>query len=267
MKAFPLPPVVVRGGGDLATGVAWRLFRCGFPLLVLELANPLVIRRGVAFANAVFDGACDVEGVRAVFTEMPRAIEVRNEVPVVVDPEGDALRRLRPPIVVDARMTKTRNDTRIDDAPLVIALGPGFEAGRDCHFVVETQRGHYLGRLYESGAALADSGVPGTLGGESVHRLLRAPCDGTFVTDVELGAQVHAGQLVGHVDGQPVAVHIAGTLRGLLRSGTPVRSGFKIGDVDPRPASDAYLGVISDKARAVGGSVLEAILGRWQGRV
>jgi xanthine dehydrogenase accessory factor len=261
-----LPSVIVRGGGDLATGVAWRLFRSGFPLLVLELEHPLAIRRGVAFANAVFAGECEVEGVRAVRIERPR-LERLDYVPVLVDPGGAAIRSLRPEVVVDARMSKGANDTRITDARLVVALGPGFAAGRDCHLIVETQRGHFLGRLYAGGSAIPDSGVPGRLGGHDVERVLRAPCDGVFHAVVQLGARIPPDAAVGHVDGQAVVSAIGGTLRGLLRDGTPVRAGLKVGDVDPRPLAEVDLELISDKSRAIGGAVLEAILGRWAGRV
>lgn len=266
MTGCDLPGVVVRGGGDLATGVAWRLFRCGFPLVVLELSHPLVIRRGVAFANAVFDGRCAVEGIEAVLTDAPR-LAALDHVQVVIDPDGDSVRRLKPTVVVDARMAKRRNDTHLQDADIVVALGPGFEAGVDCHLVVETQRGHFLGRVYTHGTAIPDSGVPGRLGGESVQRVLRAPEDGTFECNVTLGAQVAAGDVVGTVGQAPVVSSIGGTLRGLLRGGTPVRAGVKVGDVDPRPPHEIDLHVISDKSRAVGGGVVEAILGRWQGRV
>lgn len=272
--SLPLPTVLVRGGGDLATGIAWRLFRCGFPLVVLELARPLAVRRTVSFAQAVFDGSCEVEGARAILVGCPSRIEMCDHVPVVVDAAGDAIRRLSPQVVVDARMMKSRNDTRLDDAPLVVALGPGLEAGRDCHLVVETKRGHFLGRVYAHGAALPDSGVPGELSdGDAgtpdvgVDRVLRAPCDGLFETRQELGAWVEAGQQLGKVSGMAVTASITGTLRGLIHSGVSVQRGLKVGDVDPRASAEVNIGVISDKSRAVAGGVLEAILGRWWGRV
>lgn len=255
-----LPTVVVRGGGDLATGVAWRLFRCGFPILVLERAQPLAIRRNVAFARAVFDDTCTVEGVEARRVEIPVLARV-SYVPVIIDPDGRAIDALRPDVVVDARMTKGANDTHIHMAALVIGLGPGFEAGRDCHNVIETQRGHFLGRVIENGAAQPDSGRPGTLGGHDVLRVLRAPCAGVFHATSALGGQVSAGDTVGIVGDTPVTTAIGGTLRGLICEGTPVHAGLKVGDVDPRPADQIDLDIISDKARAIAGGVLEAILG------
>lgn len=264
MTALPVPRVVVRGGGDLATGVAWRLHRCGFPVLVLELAQPLFIRRTVAFARAVLDGTCTVEGVAARRVE-EAVLASLPYVPVHIDAEGACLAHLRPEVVVDARMTKTANDTRIDHAPLVVGLGPGFEVGRNCHCVVETERGHFLGRVLESGCARPDSGRPGRLGGHDVARVLRAPCEGRFETHTELGAQVAAGDIVGTVDGVPVVSAIAGTVRGLLHGGTRVPRGLKVGDVDPRDPAAFSLDVISEKSRAIGGGVLEAILS-WRHR-
>lgn len=262
-----LPTVVVRGGGDLATGVAWRLFQCGFPLLVLELAHPLVIRRGVAFASAVFEREWTVEAVRAVKTEVPRRIERLDYVPVVVDASGEAIHALHPHVVVDGRMRKKPEGTRLDDAAIVVALGPGFVAQQHCHYVIETQRGHFLGRVYDRGSALPDSGVPGALGGQTAGRVLRAPAEGSFETDVELGTCVLAGQRVGRVGAHEVLATIAGTLRGLVHAGTPVHAGTKIGDIDPRPADEIDLCVISDKSRAVGGGALEAILRGMQRHV
>ena len=254
-----LPSVVVRGGGDLASGAAWRLYRCGFPILVLETSHPLAIRRNVAFARAVFEGTCVVEGVEARRVGEP-VLSYASYVPVLIDPDGRAIESLHPDVVVDARMTKTPNDTHIDMAPLVIGLGPGFSAGRDCHRVIETQRGHFLGRVIEHGPAQPDSGQPGRLGGHDVLRVLRAPRDGVFRAATALGHRVSAGDIIGTVDGETVITAITGTVRGLIAEGTPVRSGLKVGDVDPRATDEIDLEVISDKSRAIAGGVLEAIL-------
>jgi len=258
-----LPTVLVRGGGDLATGVAWRLHRCGFSVAVLELEHPLVIRRTVAFATAVFDGTCVVEGLTARRVDTLYRLERLDFVPVLVDPEGTSVASLAPEVLVDARMQKTCVDTALHQAPLVVALGPGFVAGRDCHCVVETQRGHFLGRVYWEGAAQDDTGVPGEIGGESGRRIVRAPADGVFHGGVALGAWVEAGACLGTVEGVEVRAGLTGTLRGLAQDGTPVWRGLKIADIDPRPASAIDMGTISDKARALGGSVVEAIMTAW----
>lgn len=260
------PLVIIRGAGDLASGVAWRLFRCHFRVIMLELPSPLVLRRTVSFAAAVHAGAQQIEGVRARLATIDEATPSPDAIVVCVDAEGALIQRLHPEVVVDARMTKVANDTRLTDAPLVIGLGPGFTAGVDCHAVVETKRGHFLGRVYDSGAALPDSGEPGSLGGESRRRVVRAPADGLFETSLEPGALVEAGQVLGTVGAHPVRAEISGLLRGLMYSQTPVSARTKVGDIDPRPLAEIDLLSLSDKARAVAGGVLEAILHHWEAR-
>ena len=254
---------LIKGGGDLGTGVAHRLHRAGMRVVVTELAQPLVIRRPVAFASAVYEGTITVEGVVARRLPLDRAeIEAawdRGEVPVLVDPEGLAVKVLRPNVVVDAILAKRNTGTRITDTPAVIALGPGFTAGVDCHAVIETERGHYLGRVIWDGPARPDTGVPGVVGGQSARRVLRAPADGVFRGERRIGDLVREGETVAAVAGVPLVAPFDGVLRGLLRDGVAVRQGMKVGDVDPRGVPD-YCFTISDKARAVGGAVLEAIL-------
>ncbi len=259
--------VVIKGAGDLATGVAHRLFRSGFPLVMTELPQPTAIRRPVAFASAVFDGQVTVEGVTAVGTELEGAAAVAGSgrIAVVVDPLGEAVRLLRPWAVVDAVMAKRNTGTSMTDAPVVVAIGPGFTAGVDAHYVIETARGHYLGRVIAQGGALPDTGVPGEVGGRSGERLLRAPGDGVFRAAKAIGDSVATGEAVGDVAGLPVRTATAGVLRGLIHDGLAVVSGRKIGDVDPRGRRE-YCFTISDKARAVGGGVLEALLAARTGR-
>jgi xanthine dehydrogenase accessory factor len=254
--------VLVRGAGDLGTGVAHRLHRAGFSVVVAELPQPQVIRRAVAFASAVYDGSAEVEGVTAVLirdTGEVGPLLARRVIPVIIDPGCSGRLAIKPDAIVDARMAKQRLDTRLTDAPIVIALGPGYVAGHDAHAVIETMRGHDLGRVILAGTAHLDTGVPGTIDGIAQARVVYAPCDGCFVACGSIGDHVQAGQAVAHVDQQPALAHIAGVLRGILHDGLQVAAGQKVGDVDPRGVA-AHCFTISDKARAVGGGVLEAIL-------
>ena len=254
--------VLLRGGGDMATGAAHRLHAAGLPLLITELAQPLAVRRAVSFAEAVYAEAVTVEGVTARLAPDPMigmAYTVVNEIPVVVDEDDTVLGRMRPPIVVDARMAKTNLGTQITDAPLVIGLGPGFTAGEDCHAVVETDRGHNLGRVYWEGSAEPDTGEPEPVRGFAGSRVLRAPGEGVFMGRFEIGELVKKGQVVGEVEGKLIKAKFDGVLRGILHDGVRVTAGMKVGDLDPRGVR-GYCFSISDKARAVGGGVLEAIL-------
>lgn len=257
--------VVVKGGGDLATGVAHRLFCSGFSLIVTELPCPTVVRRTVAFAQAVFSGSCAVEGVTAVKTNISDAEKViaASKIPVIIDEAGECIKQYRPWAAVDAIIAKRNTGTYMNDAELVIALGPGFIAGVDVHAVIETMRGHELGRVIIDGTAIPDTGIPGEIGGHTAERLLRSPCEGVFQEVCSIGDTVSSGQIVGHVSGQPVRTGISGVLRGLINNGSKVHYKMKIGDVDPR-CIKAQCYIISDKARAVGGGVLEALL--WLGK-
>lgn len=258
--------VVVKGGGDLASGVAWRLWNCGFRVVVTEIAEPTVIRRTVAFAAAVWDGEALVEGVRSRRVEGGAGVEAAwNEriLPVLVDPQAGIIRQLSADIVIDAILAKRNTGTRISDAPLVIGLGPGFTAGVDVHAVIETMRGHTLGRVIWQGEALPNTGVPGEVGGFSELRVVRSPCDGVFDGIRTIGDFVDAGEALARVDGEPVRSRLKGVLRGLAHDGLRVHTNMKVGDVDPR-ARREHCFTISDKALAIAGGVLEAILRAWQ---
>jgi xanthine dehydrogenase accessory factor len=262
--------VWIKGGGDLATGVAYRLYRAGFWVLITELPAPICVRRLVSFAEAVHDGRHTVEGVTAVrvapdgaLAALVRTVLNRGEIPVLVDPTGAAARSLKPVVLIDAIMAKRNTGTSLADAPVVLALGPGFTAGEDCHAVIETQRGHYLGRAIYQGAALPDTGIPGEVSGVAGPRVLRSPASGVFQGLVSIGQPVSAGDLVGHVQtssgDHSVVTSIGGILRGLVRSGTTTPEGIKIGDVDPTGEVDRCHS-ISDKALSIGGGALEALL-------
>ena len=253
--------VIIKGAGDLATGIAYRLLRSGFQVVMTELAQPMAIRRTAAFAEVVFSGQVVVEGVIAVKTEFANVVTVINEgkIPVVVDPEATLVKKLKPLVVVDAILAKRNIGTKLEDAPIVIGVGPGFTAGKDVHAVVESKRGHYLGKVITEGPAAADTGIPGDIGGYTKERILRAPCSGTFKGLSKIGDQVAVGQIVAYVNEEPVIASIAGTLRGLLHDELIVNEGLKIGDIDPRCILEHCFS-ISDKARSIGGGVLEAIL-------
>ncbi|MGQ9849357.1 MAG: selenium-dependent molybdenum cofactor biosynthesis protein YqeB [Aggregatilineaceae bacterium] len=255
-------PVIVRGGGDLASGVVYRLVKTGFPVLVTEVARPLAIRRAVAFASAVYEGQITVEGVTAHLIAGPEEAVTcwaAGQVPVLVDPVGESIATLQPAVLIDGRMAKRNLDTAMSDAPLVIALGPGFVAGEDCHAVIETKRGHFLGRVIWRGAAAPDTGRPGSVQGHEADRVLRAPSDGELLALAQIGDAVQAGQVLATVADKPVHAPFDGVLRGLLHPSVPVTRGMKIGDVDPRGVR-AHCFTISEKSLAVGGGVLEAIL-------
>jgi xanthine dehydrogenase accessory factor len=252
--------VVVRGGGDLGSGVIWRLRRVGFPVLVLELERPLTVRRTVAFSAAVARDRIMIDGIEGVrVNSVDAALEAtrRGSVPVLVSPDIPPL-PVPMSVLVDARLAKKSLDTTINQAPFVVGLGPGFVAGDDCDAVIETMRGHRLGRVIWDGPAAPNTGVPGEIGGASGDRVLRASVDGALLWSTNFGDLVEAGQILGTIDDMPVHAKIAGTVRGLIQPG-PVEIGLKIGDVDPRFDPNA-IHQISDKALSIGGAVLEAVL-------
>ncbi len=253
--------VVVRGGGDLGTGVAHRLSSEGYRVAVLEIERPRAVRRAVAFAEAVYTGEVAVEGLTARRVEAGEANERVEFVPVIVDPDGETLATLSPDVVVDARMAKRNLGTRRNDAPVTVALGPGFEAGTDVDFVIETARGDALGRVIERGAAIPDTGVPGEVGGATSERLLRSPAAGAFHASVSIGDLVRKGDEVVTVSGVAVTAAVSGIVRGLAADGLSVGEREKLGDVDPRGAAVDPL-KISDKARAVGEAVLRVLASR-----
>lgn len=266
MTLFSENLVVVRGGGDLATGAIARLHRAGFPVVVLELATPSAIRRTVSVARAVSERSAQIEDLTAQLAGNPVeaiALAAAGVIPVVVSPHWPDIPGIS--ILVDARVAKERLDTRIDQAPLVVALGPGFTAGVDCHAVVETMRGHHLGRVLWAGRATPNTGVPGLVGGHSAARVIRAPHYGPVLWEAAIGDLVEAGQTIGRIGGEPIRAPLGGMVRGLIDPARPATPGLKIADIDPRADPAACL-EISDKALSVGGGVLEAILTWLNGR-
>lgn len=254
--------VVIKGAGDLATAIALRLYRAGFRVVMTEIDVPTTVRRTVAFSQAVYENKALVEDIEGVLVNSPKqALEVsKDRVAILIDPQAECIRVLKPDIVVDAIIAKKNIGTSIEDANLVVGVGPGFTPGVDCHAVVETQRGHYLGRVYTDRPAQANTGVPGLIGGHSVDRIIRTGHSGSFKPKVEIGTQVKRGDIVGVVttslNEEPVFALIDGVVRGLLQEGVPVFCGMKAGDVDPRCEPKHCL-TVSDKGSAIGGGVLE----------
>ena len=268
MAFFSRALVLVRGGGDLGSGVIYRLHRAGFPVVVTERATPLLVRRTVSYGDAVYSGDVTIGGItarRAESAALAARLLAANAIPVLVDEDDSAIAALQPVIVVDARMQKVNLGTRLDDAPLVVALGPGFSAGLDCHVVIETNRGHDLGRVIEYGPAEADTGEPGAVGGKTHSRVLRAPTDGHVQPLAQIGDSIEAGQTIATVNGELIVAAFTGVLRGLIHERVPVLAGMKIGDLDPR-AQREHCFTISDKSLAIGGGVLEAVLAAPQVR-
>ncbi|MEX2951086.1 selenium-dependent molybdenum cofactor biosynthesis protein YqeB [Serratia fonticola] len=254
--------VVIRGAGDIATGVALRLFHAGFQVIMLDIAQPTAIRRTVAFAQAMFDGKTCVEGVTACLAnDVNEAFDIinRGEIPLLVDPETRSLEQLKPRFLVDAILAKQNLGTHRNMAPFTVALGPGFNAGQDCDAVIETNRGHALGRVIYQGYTHPNTGIPGNIAGHTTRRVIRAPADGVMQCRVALGDLVQEGDVVAQCDEVPVIAPLSGMVRGLLHDGLEVKTGTKIGDIDPRGTLADYT-TVSDKARAIAGAVLEAIM-------
>ncbi len=253
--------IVVRGGGDLATGVIQKLARAGMKVLVLEVEKPTAIRRTVALCEAVYEGRFQVEDiicVRVNTLEEAKACWDKGEVPLLVDPSGETIAAIKPDCVVVGILAKRNLGTNKEMAPVVIGLGPGFCAGEDVHAVIETMRGHDLGRLLLQGSALPNTGIPGEIGGKSELRVLHAPCKGVVENRKQIGDIAQQGDVLLTIDGMEVTAPFTGLIRGLIRPGAQVPKGMKIGDIDPRVTVDWH--TISDKARCLGGAVLEAFL-------
>ncbi len=252
--------IVIRGAGDLSSACAVRLHRVGFPVVMLEISEPLVVRRTVSFAQAVISGSTNVEGIKGERCLPDNALSTAESgvVAVVVDPEGELIKKIKPLIVIDGIVAKKNFGTNRDMAPFTIALGPGFTAGEDVDAVIETKRGHSLGRVIYKGSALPNTGTAGMVGGYSTERVLHADHKGIFHSVCRIGDIVQAGQTVGFVDDIPVRAKINGKLRGLMADGLTVGGSFKVGDVDPR-GEEADHTTCSDKANAIAGGVLEAV--------
>ena len=254
--------VIVRGGGDLGSGVIYRLYKAGAKILVCELPHPLVVRRRVAFANAIYNAYIEIEGISGRFVKNQEDILnafKQHEIPVIIDPNLSSLHWFKPQVVVDARLMKIPPDEDNFIAPLVIGLGPGFTASVNCHAFVETKRGPMLGRVFWNGSAAPDSGKPETVLGYTEERVLRAPVDGQFESFADIGSLVKKGQMVARVQSHEIISVFDGAVRGMLEDGLEVKAGMKVGDIDPRN-DPSLCTLISDKALAIGGGVLEAIL-------
>ena len=256
----------IKGAGEIASGIACRLFKSNIKhIIMMETENPLAVRRQVSFCEAVHDDKIIVEGVEAVKIEFSHEINSAwkvNKIPVIVDPDWTCIKKIKPHVVVDAIIAKKNLGTSMSEAPLTIGLGPGFEAGKNVHIAVETNRGHNLGRILLKGCPEPNTGIPGSTNGFTHERVLRSPCAGTFRSDLDIGAVVKKGQVMANVNGNDVIAGIDGVLRGQIRNNTEVDIRLKIGDIDPRGEVE-YCSTISEKARAIGGSVLEAVLSRY----
>lgn len=255
--------IVIRGGGDIASGTIHRLHRAGYRVAVLETGAPLAIRRKVSFAEAVYEKRQTLEGVTAELVGSPAEMDStwkRGNIPVLVDPEAESLAVLQPFAVIDAILAKKNCGTHIHMAPVTIGLGPGFTAGSDVHAVIETARGHDLGRVLYNGSALANTSVPGAVMGYTTERVLYADRAGILVIIRDIGSLVQQGEVAATIDNSPVVATISGRIRGMIRNRSTVRQGLKIADIDPRVELADICSTISDKARAVGDGVLEALL-------
>ena len=266
--SIPIKDLVIgiKSAGEMATGIACRLFSANLKqIFMMETHHPRAVRRTVSFCETIFDKTVSVEDIIARKVDdvslVPEAWNA-DEIPVITDPLWTAIETLKPQIVIDAIIAKKNLGTRIDDAPLTIGLGPGFIAGVDVDLVIETNRGHNLGRVIAKGPAEPNTGIPGNIGGVTRERVLRAPCHGIFTSDLTIGSLVKKNDIVGTVGNEKVMAEIDGMIRGLIRNGTQVSHGLKIGDIDPRGPEADYL-TVSEKARAIGGSILEAILSKF----
>lgn len=262
INIFSKYTIIIKSGGDLATAVAHKLFRVGFPVIITELEKPMMVRRTVSLANCIYEKEWTVEGVTAVLadgTKNVKEILKDGKIPVVIDPKCNILEELKPIVVVDAILAKRNYGTQITDAPIVLGLGPGFTAKVDVHAVIETQRGHELGKIIYEGKAIPNTGIPGNIIGYTSQRVLRSPCSGLVKNHVDIGSYVEAGETICSVDGSLVKAEIKGIVRGLIHDGLFVKKNEKLGDIDPR-GEKKYCEIISEKGRNIAGGVLEAIL-------
>jgi xanthine dehydrogenase accessory factor len=253
---------IIRGGGDIASGTIYRMYKSGYKIIILEIEKPTSIRRTVSFSQSIYDGEVEIEGVKAKLCkdiqEINEAHE-KHEIPVVVDPEGKLIKELKPKIVIDAILAKKNLGTKINMADLVIGLGPGFTAGEDVDVVIETNRGHNLGRLIYKGQTEANTGKPGSTMGFTTERVIYSPADGKVEVLKDIKSSVNKGDIIAKVNGSNVKAKISGVVRGMIQPGSIVHKGMKMGDIDPRNKTESCT-IISDKARAIGGGVLEAVL-------
>jgi xanthine dehydrogenase accessory factor len=254
--------VIIRGGGDLASGVAYRLFMAGFKVVILEIEKPSSIRRAVSFSEAVYEGEVNIEGVRGILAkdlnDIKEILKSRH-IPIYVDKKGDIIRELKPLAVVDAIIAKVNLGTNRNMAPITIGIGPGFEAGVDVDLVIESNRGHNLGKVIQEGKAAENTGIPGSTMGYTEERVIRAKANGIVKNFFKIGDRVEKGDIICQVGNIEVEAKISGILRGMIKEGLFAHEGLKIGDIDPRGIRE-YAFTISDKARAIGGGVLEGIL-------
>ena len=255
--------IIVRGGGDIATGTIYKLHRCGYAVLILETENPTAIRRKAAFCEAVYDGTAQVEDVVCRRVDTPQECETAwksGEIPLMIDPKAEMVKLMKPEAVVDGILAKRNLGTNREMAPLTIGLGPGFEAGQDVDCVIETMRGHQLGRIITEGHAIPNTGVPGIIGGYGAERVIHAPASGTIRVSAEIGDLVEAGETLAVIGDVKVTASLTGVLRGIIRDGFSVTKGLKIADIDPRKEQKENCRTISDKARCIAGGVLEVVV-------
>jgi xanthine dehydrogenase accessory factor len=253
----------IKGAGEMASGVAWRLYMANLKkIFMMEVHQPLAVRRNVSFCEALLDGRQTVEGVEAAKAADFQEVEdiwKEGNIAVLADPEWHTAAKLSPDVMIDAILAKRNLGSTKKEATLVVGLGPGFTAGDDVHMVIETNRGHDLGRIIQTGCAEPSTGIPGNIGGHTSNRVLRAPTTGIFESDCTIGEITGKGEVIGTVNNEAVVAEIDGIIRGLIRPPIPVTKGLKIGDIDPRKQG-RYCRTISEKARAIGGAVLEAVL-------
>ncbi|WP_346685337.1 selenium-dependent molybdenum cofactor biosynthesis protein YqeB [Megamonas hypermegale] len=254
--------ILIKGAGDLASGIAWRLRRAGFNVLMTEIAQPLTVRLTVSYSNAVYEGEVEIEGIKGVLVKdymQAQEVMLKGDIAVIVDEQADVKDEFKPNVIIDAIMAKKNLNTKIDDVPVVIGVGPGFCAGKDCDYVIETKRGHFLGKVIEQGEAIANTGVPGNIGGYTIERIIRSNGDGVFKSVAKIGDSVKKGDIVAYTEDRPIYALIDGIVRGMLHDGIVVSDKMKCGDIDPR-AEKSHCFTISDKSRAIGGGALEAVM-------